>query len=235
MTDGPALVIFDCDGVLVDSEPISARCVASALGAAGYGIDEAQVLERFLGLGSQSMCAIVEGELGRPLPGDFLPDLRRDMLAAFERELRPIEGAAQLLDRLEMPRCVASSSHPERIRRSLEITGLKARLAPHLFSATMVDRGKPAPDLFLYAAGQMAVAAPACVVVEDSEAGVRAGKAAGMTVVGFTGGSHVTPARHGPKLESAGADVVIDAMTKLGEILPQCGRSFSPGIDGFRW
>jgi HAD superfamily hydrolase (TIGR01509 family) len=221
MTDGPALVIFDCDGVLVDSEPISARCVAAALEAAGYEIDESRVLDRFLGLSNQSMCAIVEGEMGCTLPGDFLTCLRRDMLAAFERELGPIEGVAQMLDHLTAPRCVASSSYPERICRSLEITGLKERLAPHLFSATMVARGKPAPDLFLYAAKQMAVAAQACVVVEDSEAGVRAGKAAGMTVIGFAGGSHVTPARHGPKLESAGADVVVDAMTTLAEILPQ--------------
>lgn len=219
--DRLALVIFDCDGVLVDSEPISAGCVAAALATAGYPITEAEVLERFLGLSTRSMCAIVEGEMGRPLPDDFLDLLRHAILAGFEAGLRPIAGIAELLDRLAPPRCVASSSHPERIRRSLEITGLIGRLAPHVFSATMVARGKPAPDLFLHAAARMGVAPQDCLVIEDSEAGVRAGKAAGMTVVGFTGGSHLDPARHGPRLRATGADLVLDAMTDLAELLPR--------------
>ena len=213
------LVVFDCDGVLVDSEMLSARCLTEALRAVGYAIDETTAQERFMGISNPSLCAIVEREMGRPLPPGFLDDLRDRLLDVTAGDLQPIDGVGDAIDSLDLPYCVASSSHPDRIRRYLEVTALADRLDRHIFSATMVERGKPAPDLFLFAAEQMGARPDRCVVIEDSKAGVRAGKAAGMTVFGFTGGSHVTQAVHGPKLVAEGADLVFDAMSELPALL----------------
>ena len=146
------LVIFDLDGVLVDSEPISARVTAAALTEAGIGISAAEVCDRFLGVSTAAMLRTLEAEHGTRLPESFQEILRASILKAFEHELEPVPGVAALLDALAVDRCVASSSHPARIRRSLELAGLLERFAPHLFSATMVSAGKPAPDLFLLAA-----------------------------------------------------------------------------------
>jgi len=214
-----SLIIFDCDGVLVDSEPISIRCTAAALTVAGYPIDPAGVLERFLGISTAAMVATVEQETGRSMPPGFVGNLRHTILTAFERELRPMDGIADLLDRLDRPACVASSSVPERIRLSLRVAGLLERLEPDIFSATMVRRGKPAPDLFLLAAERMGVPPSSCIVIEDSAAGVRAGRAAGMTVFGFVGGSHLSPAVARPGLLAEGAHRVFDRMADLNEYL----------------
>jgi HAD superfamily hydrolase (TIGR01509 family) len=214
--DGPFdLVIFDLDGVLVDSEPISSRVTAAALAEAGIGISEAEVCERFLGVSTASMLRTIEAEHGRRLPESFQEALRARILKAFEHELEPVTGVPAVLDALALDRCVASSSHPERIRRSLELVGLLERLSPHLFSATMVSTGKPAPDLFLLAAARMAAEPVRCVVLEDSEVGIRAAKAAGMTVFGFTGASHVHPETHAPRLQAAGADAIFAEMSAL--------------------
>ncbi|MEK0083970.1 HAD family hydrolase [Benzoatithermus flavus] len=213
------LVVFDMDGVLVDSEPISCRITAESLTRAGYPISAEEVRNRFLGISTPDMMRAVEAALARPLPPHFRERLRDSLLAAFERELAPMPGIAALLDWLPARYCVASSSHPERIRRSLEITGLYDRFAPHLFSSSMVARGKPAPDLFLHAAVVMDTAPARTVVVEDSEAGVRAGRAAGMTVIGFTGGGHVDTADHAPRLLACGADHVARDMAALRAIL----------------
>jgi HAD superfamily hydrolase (TIGR01509 family) len=214
-----SLIIFDCDGVLVDSEPISLHYTAAALTSAGYAIDADGVLERFLGISSAAMVAMVEQETRRPMPPGFVENLRHMILAAFERELRPMEGIAELLDRLDRPVCVASSSVPERIRLSLRVTDLLKRLEPNIFSATMVRHGKPAPDLFLLAAERMGVPPAACIVVEDSVAGIRAGRTAGMTVFGFVGGSHLAPAVAGPRLWAQGAHQVFEHMADLNEFL----------------
>jgi beta-phosphoglucomutase-like phosphatase (HAD superfamily) len=133
------------------------------------------------------------------------------ILSAFEHELEPIAGVPALLDALAVDRYV----HPERIRRSLEFMGLLERMAPHLFSASMVSAGKPAPDLFLLAAARMAAEPARCLVVEDSDVGIRAAKAAGMTAFGFTGASHVRPKRHAPRLRAAGADAIFAEMAAL--------------------
>jgi HAD superfamily hydrolase (TIGR01509 family) len=213
------LVIFDLDGVLVDSEPISARVTAAALAEAGITISEAEVGDRFLGVSTASMLREIEAEHGCRLPAGFQETLRTRVLKAFEHELAPVAGIPALLDALALPCCVASSSHPDRIRRSLELVGLLERLAPNLFSATMVEHGKPAPDLFLLAAARMAADPARCLVVEDREVGVRAGKAAGMTVLGFAGGSHVRPSAHAPRLTAAGADAVFSEMTALAALV----------------
>jgi HAD superfamily hydrolase (TIGR01509 family) len=228
--DGPfELVIFDLDGVLVDSEPISSRVTAAALAEAGIEIAAAEVCERFLGVSTGSMLRALEAEHGCRLPEAFQQTLRARILRAFERELEPVPGVFELLDALTVNRCVASSSHPERIRRSLELAGLLERVGPHLFSATMVDAGKPAPDLFLLAAARMAAEPARCLVIEDSEVGIRAAKAAGMTAFGFAGASHVRPATHVPRLEAAGADAIVAEMPALiGRIGSCVGRRSSP-------
>jgi HAD superfamily hydrolase (TIGR01509 family) len=209
------LVIFDLDGVLVDSEPISSRVTAAALSEAGIEISAAEVCERFLGVSTESMLRAIEAEHGCRLPEDFQENLRARILTAFEHELEPVPGIVALLDSLPVDRCVASSSHPERIRRSLELVSLLERFAPHLFSATMVSAGKPAPDLFLLAAAKMVAEPASCLVIEDSEVGIRAAKAAGMTAFGFTGAGHVRPKTHAPRLQAAGADAVFAEMPAL--------------------
>jgi HAD superfamily hydrolase (TIGR01509 family) len=213
------LVIFDLDGVLVDSELISSRVTAAALTHAGIEISAAEVCDRFLGVSTAEMLRDIEVERGCRLPDSFREKLRERVLKAFEHELEPVAGVPDLLDALAVDRCVASSSHPDRIRCSLEITGLLDRLAPHLFSASMVDHGKPAPDLFLLAAARMAAEPRRCLVVEDSEVGVRAGKAAGMKVFGFTGASHVRAEAHALRLQAAGAHAVFTEMAALAGLI----------------
>jgi HAD superfamily hydrolase (TIGR01509 family) len=138
------------------------------------------------------------GEFSGPRPGPQAQSGGARILQAFELALAPIAGARAVLDALPLGRCVASSSHPEGMRRSLELAGLPDRFAPRLFSASMVSEGTPAPDLFLLAAARMAAEPARCLVIEDSPAGNRAGKAAGMTAFGFTGGSHLRPETHAP-------------------------------------
>jgi HAD superfamily hydrolase (TIGR01509 family) len=214
--DGPFdLVIFDLDGVLVDSELIASRVTAAALKEAGLEISAAEVCDSFLGVNTAEMLREIEVEHGCRLPESFRERLRERVLKGFEDELEPIAGVPALLDALAVDRCVASSSHPDRIRCSLEVTRLLDRLAPHLFSATMVDHGKPAPDLFFLAAARMTAEPRRCLVVEDSEVGIRAGKAAGMRVFGFAGASHVRAEVHAPRLQAAGADAVFTEMAAL--------------------
>jgi HAD superfamily hydrolase (TIGR01509 family) len=218
--DGPfELVIFDLDGVLVDSEPISSRVTAAALREAGVEISAAEICDRFLGVSAAAMLPVIEAEHGCRLPQAFHETLRARILQAFEHELEPVPGVPALLDALSVDRCVASSSHPERIRRSLELAGLLQRFGPHLFSATMVSAGKPAPDLFLLAAARMSAEPARCLVIEDSEVGIRAAKAAAMTAFGFTGASHVRPKMHAPRLQAAGADAVFAEMPALAGLI----------------
>jgi HAD superfamily hydrolase (TIGR01509 family) len=217
------LVIFDLDGVLVDSEPISSRVTAAALREAGVEIPAIDICNRFLGVSTAAMLRVIEVEHDCRLPAAFQETLRARILQAFEHELKPVPGVPTLLDALAADRCVASSSHPEQIRRSLELAGLLERLEPHLFSTTMVSAGKPAPDLFLFAAASMAAEPARCLVIEDSEVGVRAAKAAAMTVFGFTGASHVRPESHAPRLEAAGADAIFAEMPTLAGLLGSFG------------
>jgi HAD superfamily hydrolase (TIGR01509 family) len=211
---GPALVIFDCDGVLIDSELIGCRAEAAELARTGIAISADEILARFTGISSKAMYATLEAELGRPLPPDLEARIAARIRADFERELAPVSGIHAALDRLRCAKCVASSSDPARLDHSLTLTGLLERFAPHIFSATMVRHGKPAPDLFLFAAQAMKVAPAECLVVEDSEAGVQAALAAGMRVLGFTGGSHCGP-EHAARLLAAGASLVFADMARL--------------------
>lgn len=187
----PSLVIFDCDGVLIDSEVISARQLIEELKAYGVEMDMAFVSRHFLGRSYPVVLKEVRERWGVALPDRFEADYRARLLAAFERELQVMPGAVEAVGALRRPYCLATSSSPERLRRSLEITGLSTLFAGRSFTASEVPRGKPAPDLFLHAAAAMGADPAACVVIEDSLNGVRAGLAAGMQVWRFTGGSHL--------------------------------------------
>ena len=206
------LIIFDCDGVLIDSEVIANRVHAEALTALGYTMTTRDMIDRFAGMSDAAMYALIERELGRPIPAGHPDEVKSAILAAFTRELRPIAGVAEVLAAIGTPRCVASSSAPERLRHSLQCAGLYDHFAPHVFSASMVARGKPAPDLFLFAAAQLGVAHDAAIVIEDSVMGVRAARAAHMPVLGFHGGSHCAPG-HGERLATEGADRVFPVST----------------------
>ena len=216
------LVIFDCDGVLVDSEPLACRVLAAALVAAGFATTAEDCRDRFAGHALSSVVAAVEAEWGRSLPDDFLTELRRRDAEVFERELEAIPGVRRSVEGLGHRACVASSGGMLKIRHSLTVTGLIDLFEPHLFSAEQVDRGKPAPDLFLHAAAAMGADPARTLVIEDSPSGVAAGVAAGMTVLGFLGGSHVTPG-WSARLTAAGAHACIRQMAALPGALARLG------------
>lgn len=209
-----ALVIFDCDGVLIDSEPIVNRAHAETLASCGSAIAEEVLLERFCGVSDADMLATIARERGRPLPPDYADEVAARIARDYRARLKPIPAIREALALVASPVCVASSSVPAQLRLGLEVTGLLEFFDPHLFSAAMVARGKPAPDLFLHAAEHMGAAPGRCLVVEDSLAGVQAARVAGMTALGFCGGSHCRPG-HGEKLLAGGAVRVIAQMRDL--------------------
>jgi HAD superfamily hydrolase (TIGR01509 family) len=208
------LLIFDCDGVLVDSEPLACRVDEEVLGALGFRVTAEDIRQRYVGRSLKDMIAGIEAEHGRALPQDFGARLNATLLERFRTELRPIPGAREAIQALPYRRCVASSSLPERIALSLTVTGL-IDLFENRFSSSQVARGKPAPDLFLFAAERMGTAPSECLVVEDSVYGIEAARAAGMRVVGFAGGGHCGPG-YAEALEARGADAVVASMAELG-------------------
>jgi HAD superfamily hydrolase (TIGR01509 family) len=214
----PELIIFDCDGVLIDSEVIACRADAACLAEIGIAISAEEIMDRYLGISAEEMCRDIELRLGRSLPVGFAEMMRARVAAAFATDLAPIAGVAAMLDELPFRRCVASSSAVERLRHSLSLTGLLDYFEPHIFSAAQVARGKPAPDLFLFAASAMKTAPVDCVVIEDSVPGVQAAVAAGMRVIGFTGGGHCRPG-HAERLGDAGALAACNDMRGLAWVL----------------
>ena len=189
--DAPELIIFDCDGVLIDSEVISARQLIAELKGYGVDMDMAFVSRHFLGRSYPVVLREVRERWGVALPDHFETDYRNRLLAAFARDLAAMPDVHEAVSALRLPYCLATSSSPERMRKSLAITGLSPLFEGRAFTASEVARGKPAPDLFLHAAARMGADPAACVVIEDSLNGVRAGLAAGMQVWRFTGGSHL--------------------------------------------
>lgn len=211
--DRTELVIFDCDGVLVDSERLAVRVEAVVLAELGWPLTESEIVERFMGRSSRDMTTAIEKHLGRPLPDGCEERLQDLYHQAFEAELTAVEGVVDALDLIARPTCVASSSSHSRLRHTLALTGLYQRFEGRIYSATEVEHGKPAPDLFLHAARRMGVDPSRCVVVEDSRYGVQAARAAGMRAFGYSGG--LTPAHW---LEGPGT-VVFDDMRKLPALL----------------
>ncbi len=220
---GTELVIFDCDGVLIDSEVISARMLIAELAGYGVDMDMAFVSSHFLGRSYPVVLKEVRERWGVALPDRFEADYRARLLAAFERDLKVMPGVEPVIAALDRPYCLATSSSPERLRRSLELTGLAPLFAGRSFTASEVARGKPAPDLFLHAAARMGVDPARCLVIEDSVNGVRAGLAAGMEVWRFTGGTHL----HGLDLtppDDARPHQVIDRFDGLFRLRPDLCR-----------
>lgn len=211
------LIVFDCDGVLIDSEIIANRVYPEFFASLGYRLAPSD-MDRFIGMTDVETFATLEREWGRKLPADHGIRLAAALKDAYARELRPMPGAAEALAAIAVRRCVASSSEPGKLRFGLKTAGLYDHFAPHVFSASQVARGKPAPDLFLYAATQMGAAPASCLVIEDSVAGVRAARAAGMAVVGFCGGGHCGPG-HGARLREEGAAAVLGDMRELPALL----------------
>jgi HAD superfamily hydrolase (TIGR01509 family) len=209
------LVIFDCDGVLIDSEVLGCSCLAEILGKHGLPTSLDEVFDRFLGRSFGAVGDHYQEQTGRPLPDAFASDLRSLQSRRFATSLTPIPHIVEVLSTIDRPYCLASSSDRERIDLSLEVTRLARFFEGRIFSGTQVPRGKPAPDLFLAAAERMGARASRTLVIEDSVNGVLAGKAAGMTVWGFIGGSHYQGRSGAELLAAAGVDRIFDTMADL--------------------
>jgi HAD superfamily hydrolase (TIGR01509 family) len=212
------LILFDCDGVLIDSEVLAIRADIECLALHGIEVSVDHIKAHYIGVSPKTMIADIEERFGRRLPTTFEERLQQRITALLEAELEAIPGMGLLLDSLLMPICVASSSAPDRLKHSLSLVGLYEHFAPHIFSASQVARGKPAPDLFIFAAQQMRTPVSHCLVIEDSVAGVQAAKAAGMRVFGFCGGGHCAIG-HDNRLLDAGADAVFKHADELASAI----------------
>ncbi|CAN5662852.1 HAD family hydrolase [soil metagenome] len=214
-------VLFDCDGVLIDSEVIAIGIEVAALAKVGVHLTRAELADRYVGVSGSAMRRSVAKEFDVDLTDAFWNDLRDRSHAELTEEVRPVTGMAEVIERLTVPYCLASSSSHERIELSLEAAGLLHLFPPDLrFSAEDVDHGKPAPDLFLLAARSLGVDPADCVVVEDSPYGVQAALAAEMDVIGFTGGGHADKAWAG-RLRTAGATTIVTTADELeAELTP---------------
>jgi HAD superfamily hydrolase (TIGR01509 family) len=216
----PRLVIFDCDGVLVDSDRISLRVQAERISALGLETSYEDCVRDFLGLGMPATLRILTERLGGPLPADWERDLDVAVQDAFRAELRPVPGIEQALDRIDLPICIASSGSHEKMRLTLGLTGLWDRFSGWIYSGEEVQRGKPAPDLFLHAASRMSTPPQHCVVVEDSPFGVAGARAAGMSALGYA------PEGDGERLADEGAET-FGSMEELPALLGAASRGGS--------
>jgi HAD superfamily hydrolase (TIGR01509 family) len=205
------LVIFDCDGVLIDSDRISLRVQAEMLCELGVPTSYDECVRDFLGIGMPATLVAIAARLGRPVPPSWIDELDRSVRNAFTHELAPVPGIVDALNRITVPTCIASSGSQEKMRFTLGLTDLYRRFEGRIFSGDEVAHGKPAPDLFLHAARTMTTAAAGCVVVEDSPSGVLAAKAAGMRVLGYAAST--------PKGLLRDADVVFADMADLPALI----------------
>lgn len=222
----PLLVIFDCDGVLVDSEMLSAGVLMACMAEEGFALSEDAFRSDFLGRSFAAAAARAHERFGRPLPDEFEGRYRDRLFAALEAELQPMAGVGAVLAAMRVPFCLATSSSPRRLALTLKAAGLAAFFAGRSFTASEVKRGKPAPDLFLHAAARMGVAPARCLVIEDSELGVRAGLAAGMPVWHFAGGCHVKAGYALP--EGLAVQKVVPGMAELHGAFCDLGLSSPP-------
>jgi HAD superfamily hydrolase (TIGR01509 family) len=215
------LIVFDCDGVLVDSEPLAMRVLLETIAAEGVAIDPDTGFREFLGRSLATIIDNLNAAYGLHLTEAALARMRANLYALYRRELKPMAGLIDALAGIPIPACVASSSHMERIRISLTLTGLIDRFDPAIFSAAMVEHGKPAPDLFLYAADAMLTAPKDCLVIEDSPAGILAAQRAGMRVFAFLGGSHIGPSGLRAEIEGLHPTLSFDDMHDLPGLVEQ--------------
>jgi beta-phosphoglucomutase-like phosphatase (HAD superfamily) len=198
-------LIFDFDGVIADSEGLANLVLAEIVTSYGRPASLNDALDWYMGKTWPDVIAAIERHIGRAVPGTFSNDLRSTIAARFRSDLREVEGAGAFVEKFShVPRCIASASSRQRLQLCLDVLGLTKTFAGHVFSVDMVARSKPHPDIFLFAAERLKIAPENCVVIEDSVNGVRAGVAAGMTVVGLCAGSHVR-AGHAQTLIDAGA------------------------------
>jgi HAD superfamily hydrolase (TIGR01509 family) len=220
------LIIFDCDGVLVDSENLSAEVLMGLLAESGIAIDASVFRADFLGRSFAAAQARLHLRTGKSLPPDFHERYLERLLPCFEKRLRPMPGVETTLRNLNIKSCVASSSNPARLTTSLACTGLAAWFGDHVFSGATVKNAKPAPDLFLHAAAHMGVLPTRCLVIEDSEMGLMAARAAGMAVWHFCGGSHF----QGVEIVNASTpvDLVVSDMAQLLDMLIASGVCSRP-------
>ena len=208
-------LIFDCDGVLVDSEILEHAVDAELLAPYGCTASAQELLQRFVGIARRDMYQVMFSEFGQLLPPGLLEERERQVWQHCERTLEVVPGVHPALEALrDLPKSVASSSTPEKLEMKLRITGLAPHFAPHIFSTALVARGKPAPDIYLHAARAGGYAADRCLVIEDSRHGVAGAKSAGMRTIGFAGGSHATAAL-ADELLAAGAVTVVSHMRDL--------------------
>jgi HAD superfamily hydrolase (TIGR01509 family) len=214
------LYLFDCDGVIVDSEVIAAEVDAEHLASVGFTITPEEVIRRFAGLTARDIVEIVEAETGRQLPDEFLHGQKEKLDRRLASEVKAVPGIEALLDAIEgHPRCVCSNSSGERLRITMERTQLWDRFAPNIFSAVEVGtrQAKPDPNVYRYAIEKFGADPREVVVIEDSVFGVTAGRAAGARVVGFTGASHAWPGL-ADLLTEAGAETVIRRLSELPKV-----------------
>jgi HAD superfamily hydrolase (TIGR01509 family) len=215
----PAAIIFDFDGVIADSEALANLVLAEELTRLGLPTTLEQSYARYLGTRWHEMIALIEEGLGRSVPDNWGDTLSRRMTARFRRDLAEVPGAGDFIRSLgPRPRGIASSSSPERLALCLDVLGLAGEFAGTVFSADMVARGKPHPDIFLLAAERLATPPEACLVIEDSPSGVKAAKAAGMRVIGLTAGAHIQP-DHDARLLAAGADHVAPGWAQVRDLV----------------
>jgi HAD superfamily hydrolase (TIGR01509 family) len=218
LPERPEVVVFDCDGVLVDSEHLANTVLARLLTEEGFPLSTERSVELFTGSTMAALYAWVEEQLGRALPPDFAQRVDDETFAAFETQLTALPAAAEVLAALRVPWCIATSGAPAKYERTLRTTGLWELARGKVIHAGEVLRGKPAPDLFLLAAARHQAIPLHCVVIEDTPRGIEGARAAGMPVLAFTGGSHMHPAQRARLLES-GAPELTD-LAGLRRLLP---------------
>ena len=214
------LLIFDCDGVLVDSEHLACAALAEVMTTLGHSMTADEAMLAFAGRSLKDVLARAERLLSRPIPEDLGEQAAVQLMARFRRELQAVAGVKEAIAALPYRRCVASSSDPGRLTLSLDVTGLSALFGNNVFSAVEVANGKPAPDLFLLAARRLGEDPSSCIVIEDSVLGVEAAGAAGMAAIGFAGASHANQGL-AERLAAAGAEPVIHSMANLPAAVEQ--------------
>jgi HAD superfamily hydrolase (TIGR01509 family) len=213
-----AALIFDFDGVIADSEAIANTVLAEIVTGLGDSTNLDQALARYSGRRWDDVMAAIEAAVGKPLPADFSDQLKLVTLERFRTDLKEVSGARQFIRRFShIPRCIASSSSIDRLQLCLSVLELEAEFGDSVFSADMVERGKPHPDIFLFAADKLGVSPNSCLVIEDSTNGVRAAVAAGMAVVGLCAASHIREG-HDVRLRDAGAAHLTHSWSEVEQI-----------------